>query len=249
MADEEERARERMEKTGGQARIQDLPETERPREKLARLGAPALTDAELLAIFFRTGFRGLNAIAMSRLLIEKYGSLQALSRLAVEELVGSNKGIGSAKAAELVAAFEMGRRLARERLGDISLKDPEVVYELMGREMRLLAKETLRVLLMNARCRLVKVEMISTGSLSSVTASPGDIVRPALVHQCPGFVLLHNHPSGDPTPTNSDRSLTRKVKEAAELLELQMLDHVIVGHPSGHAAGTGYFSFRENGML
>ena len=231
------------------ARIHDIPETDRPREKLTRKGPGTLTEAELLAIFFRTGLRGLNAIEMSRALIEKYGSLQALSRLTVEELIGFNRGIGPAKAAELVAVFEMGRRLANERLADIPLNEPDLIYELVGAEMQQLSKESLRVLLLNTRLRLVKVEIISSGSLNETVAHPRDILHPVLIHQCHGFVLLHNHPSGDPTPSAADRRFTRRVKEAAELMRVEMLDHVIIGHPSGHPEGTGFFSFRENGMV
>jgi DNA repair protein RadC len=244
-----DRVRERREAPILPGKIHDIPKTERPREKLTTHGAGALTGAELLAIFFRTGLQGLNAIDMSRNLIEKYGSLQALSRLSVEELSGSNRGIGPAKAAELVAVFEMGRRLAHERLADIPLNEPDLIYELVSAEMQQLSKESLRVLLLNTRLRLVKMEIISTGTLNETVAHPRDILHPVLIHQCHGFVLLHNHPSGDPTPSAADRRFTRRVKEAADLMRLEMLDHVIIGHPSGHAEGTGYFSFRENGIV
>lgn len=231
------------------SRIADLPAPERPREKLESMGAAALSDAELLALFFRTGHRGMSAIDMSRQLLNQYGSLQALSRLSVAELRRSTKGIGPAKAAELLAVFEMGRRLARERLVDVPLNAPERVYQLVGAEMRQLPKESLRVLLVNTRLRLVREELISTGSLSETVAHPRDILHPVLVRQCHGFVLVHNHPSGDPTPSAADRSLTRRVKEAADLMRVELLDHVIIGHPSAHADGTGYFSFREHGLL
>ena len=230
-------------------RIPDLPEAERPREKLARHGAGSLTDAELLALFFRIGIQGKNAITMSRELIEKYGSLQALSRLSVAELSNSNKGIGPAKAAELVAVFEMGRRLATEQLADVPLSEPERVYELLRCEMQQLSTESLRVLLINTRLRLVKVEEITKGSLNETVAHPRDILRPVLMYQAHGFVLVHNHPSGDPTPSEADRRLTRRVREAADLMRIEMLDHIIIGHPSAHAEGVGYFSFRENGLV
>lgn len=231
-------------------RIQDMPETDRPREKLARSGARHLTDAELLAIFFRIGIKGKNAITMSRELIEKYGSLQALSRLTVDQLSKTNKGIGPAKAAELVAVFEMGRRLAAEQLEDVPLNQPERVYALLASEMQQLQVESLRVLLLNTRLRLVKAEEISRGSISETVAHPRDILHPVLLHRCHGFVLVHNHPSGDPEPSAADRTLTRRVKEAADLMRVEMLDHIIIGHPSVHAdAGPGYFSFREHGML
>lgn len=229
-------------------RIQDLPESDRPREKLAQRGGGALTDAELLAIFFRTGYREANAIEMSRSLLEAHGSLQALARLGVEELT-QHKGIGPAKAAELVAVFEMGRRLASERLADVPLSEPELVYRLVGSQMQLLPTESLRVLMVDARLRLLKMETISTGTLTETVAHPREILHPVLVHRSHGFVLVHNHPSGDPTPSRADRQLTRRIKEAADLLKVEMLDHLIIGHPSRHADGKGYFSFREHGLL
>jgi DNA repair protein RadC len=231
-------------------RIQDMRESDRPREKLARSGAHHLTDAELLAIFFRIGIRGKNAITMSRELIEKYGSLQALSRLTVDQLSKTNKGIGPAKAAELVAVFEMGRRLAAEQLEDVPLNQPDRVYALLASEMQQLQAESLRVLLLNTRLRLVKAEEISRGSISETVAHPRDILHPVLLHRCHGFVLVHNHPSGDPEPSSADRTLTRRVREAADLMRVEMLDHIIIGHPSVHGdAGPGYFSFKEHGLL
>ncbi len=245
---EDERLRESP-ATSRTVRIHDLPEEERPREKLARHGAQALSEAELLAIFFRIGCQGMNAIEMSRALLEKYGSLHALSRVRVDELAKGNKGIGPAKAAELAAVFEMGNRLAKERLRDTPLGDPESIYEFMAPEMQRLPTESLRVLLLNTRLRLVKVVTVSTGSVGETIAHPREILHPVLVNQCHGFALVHNHPSGDPEPSAADRHLTRRVKECAELMRLQMVDHLIIGHPSAHADATGYFSFQEHGML
>ena len=231
-------------------RIQDMRESDRPREKLARSGARHLTDAELLAIFFRIGIRGKNAITMSRELIEKYGSLQALSRLTVDQLSKTNKGIGPAKAAELVAVFEMGRRLAAEQLEDVPLNQPDRVYALLASEMQQLQAGSLPVPRLTTRLRLVKAEEISRGSISETVAHPRDILHPVLLHRCHGFVLVHNHPSGDPEPSSADRTLTRRVREAADLMRVEMLDHIIIGHPSVHGdAGPGYFSFKEHGML
>lgn len=228
-------------------RITDIPKHERPRERLARHGPAALSDAELLAIFFRTGAQGMNAIEMGRSLVEKYGGLSALSRCSVEELCRYNKGIGPAKATELMAVFEMARRLAQERLSDAKLDSPDLVFELMGTEMQALRKESVRVLLLNSRMHLMRVEEISLGSSTECVAHPADILRPCVVNAAYGFVLVHNHPSGDPNPSQADRSLTRRLAEAAKLLSVSFCDHVIIGQQRGQLPG--YFSFRQSGLM
>ncbi len=245
MDDPNKTASSKVERT---RRMKDLPAPERPREKLTRFGPEHLTDAELLAIFFRTGLQGMNAIEMGAALIEAYGSLNALSRISAEELCLSQKGIGPAKAAELVAVFEMGKRLAKERLLDVRLDQPDLVYELFGLEMQGLQRETLRVVLLNARYRLIKVEEVSLGTSDQTVANPREVLRPSIIHHAHAFILLHNHPSGDSTPSEADRRLTRRVQEAAQTMELQMLDHMIIGR-SNADWDPGWFSFRAEGIL
>lgn len=229
-------------------RVTDIPEQERPREKLARLGAQSLTDAELLAVFFRTGLQGLNAIELGSSLCQKYGGLTELSRLTVEELCNSNKGIGPAKATELVAVFEMGRRLASQRMVETPLNKPDLIYAVMAPEMQQLSRESLRVILLNSRYRLVKVEEVSSGTINETVAHPRDILKPAIVHDCHAFIVVHNHPSGDPSPSQADRKLTRRLIEAAELMRIEMLDHIIIGRPRDENPN-GYFSFNEQGLM
>lgn len=227
-------------------RIQDLQEAERPREKLLKLGSKALTDAELLAIFFRSGTKGANAVEIGRGLLRKHGSLQNLARRTVEDYQ-TEPGIGPVKAIELSALFEMAVRVAQERLKSIPLDSPELVYEYLGSEMRALSKESLRLLLVDTKYRLVRVEEISLGTLNETSAHPREILRPVLVQGAFGFILTHNHPSGDPSPSGADVALTRRIREAADLLQVNFLDHIIIGSPSD--CHDSFYSFREAGIL
>jgi DNA repair protein RadC len=226
-----------------QLKIREMPREERPREKLAAHGASALTDPELIAILLRTGVPGANAIEVARKLLKDYGSLAGLSRCSVDELAG----IGPAKAVQLVAAFGLGQRLARETLSRQKIDSPELVNELVGPEMRRLRKESLRVILLDTRYHLIRVEEVSIGSVNESIAHPRDIFRPALVSSAYAVIVVHNHPSGDASPSQTDHSLTRRLAEAAELLQIKLLDHIIIGAPA--EGSPGYFSFKEAGVL
>jgi DNA repair protein RadC len=229
-----------------QLKIREMPPDERPREKLAEHGASALTDPELLAILLRTGVKGANAVEVARELLEQYGSLRGLSRCAVDEL-SKIRGIKFAKAVQLAAAFDLGKRLARETLSKQKLDSPEVINELVGPEMRMLRKESLRVVLLDTRYHLIRVEEVSLGSINESIAHPRDVFRPALVASAYAVIVVHNHPSGDSSPSQTDHSLTRRLAEAAELLQIKLLDHIIIGAPNEGSAG--YFSFKEAGVL
>ena len=226
--------------------IHELPEQDRPREKLASRGAGSLSDSELIAIILRTGMKGLSAIDMGRDLIQRYGSLGALARCDVHELA-KIKGIGLAKAVQLAAAFGLANRVAKENLSRQKIDSPELVYELLGAEMRSLTKESLRVILLDTKYFLLRVHEVSLGSLNESVAHPREIFQPALTFSAYAFILVHNHPSGDPQPSESDRRLTVRLNEAARLLQIQMLDHVIIG--TGDNARQPYFSFREAGLI
>jgi len=229
-----------------QLKIREMPAQERPREKLLARGVSALSDAELIAILLRTGLRGTNAVEVGRQLLERYKSLTGISRCSVKEL-RRVPGIGPTKALELVAAFGLGERLARETLSKQKLDSPELVSELVGPEMRRLRIESLRVILLDTRYRLLHIEEVSLGSLNESIAHPREIFRPALTYSAHAVIVLHNHPSGDPSPSQTDHSLTRRLAEAAELLQIKLLDHIIIGAPS--EGNLGYFSFKEAGVL
>ena len=230
----------------GALKIHELPEQERPREKLAAHGAAALSDSELIAILLRTGIPGANAVDIGRQLILHFGSLAALSRASLTELA-KTKGVGRTKAVQLAAAFGLASRLARESLTDIPLDTPARIYELLGAEMRQLGKESLRVVLLDSKLRLLHIEQISLGSLNECLAHPREILRPAVLHNAFAFILVHNHPSGDPAPSDADRRVTLRMAEAARMLQVNFFDHVILGSPAENRAP--YFSFREAGVI
>ena len=228
-------------------RIHDLPEDERPREKMHQHGAGALSDAELLALFFRTGMPGLSAIDIGRSLLKQYGSLTALSR---QPLAGiqKQKGLGPAKAMDLAAAFELGKRLARQEAVQQRIDNPQAIAGLLGPEMRAEPLEVLKIVLLTTRGTLIAVEEISRGGLAETIAHPREVLRPAIMHSAYGFILAHNHPSGDPTPSSADLSMTRRIRDAASTMQIHFLDHLIIGVPTEERPH-GYHSFRETGML
>ena len=229
-----------------QLKIREMPEEERPREKLMSRGAAALTDPELIAILLRTGVRGANAIEVGRELLAKYKSLGGLSRCTVKELAAI-RGVGNAKAVQLVAAFGLGQRLARESFARKKIDSPELVCDLVAAEMRTLHKESLRVILLDTRYHLLRIEEVSLGSINESIAHPRDVFRPAIIFSAYAVIVVHNHPSGDPSPSQADHSLTRRLSEAAELLQIKLLDHIIIGAPE--QGRPPYFSFKEAGVL
>lgn len=229
-----------------QLKIREMPQDERPREKLVAHGAGALADSELIAILLRTGLPGANAVDVARELLQRYGSLAALSRCTVKE-IAAIRGIGTAKGVQLVAAFGLGQRLARETLVRQKLDSPELVHDLIAPELRALHKESLRVLLLDTRYHLLRMEEVSLGSINESIAHPRDVFRPAVIASAYAVIVVHNHPSGDPSPSQSDHSLTRRLAEAAELLQIKLLDHIIIGAPA--EGRLPYFSFKEAGVL
>ncbi len=229
-----------------QLKIREMPADDRPREKLVARGAAALSDAELLAILLRTGVEGANAVEVGRQLIAKYGSLEVLSRCSVKELAAI-KGVGPAKGAQLAAAFGLGVRLVKERFTGKKLTEPQEVYDLLNLEMRALHRESLRVILLDTRFHLMRVEEVSIGSVNESIAHPREVFRPAIIYSAYAVIVAHNHPSGDPSPSQADHSLTRRLREAAELLQIRLLDHIIIGAPA--EGRQPYFSFKEAGIL
>jgi len=231
---------------GVKARILDLPQDDRPREKLARLGPSALDNAELLALFLRTGTKGRSAIQIGRDLLDHYGSLGALGSAGVGELA-RQPGLGLAKACQLIAAFELGGRAVREQLRQAPLDSPELIYRSFAPQLAWLRHERLVVALLDTRLRHAGSIDISNGTLNETSAHPREILRPVITRGAYGFVLIHNHPSGDPSPSRQDEVFTRRISQAAELLQLRFLDHLIVGRPD--AGRSPYYSFREAGIL
>lgn len=229
-----------------ESRIRDLPDADLPRERLWRHGAVVLSDAELLAIFLRTGKKGQNVLTMAKLLIKEWGTLRRLAGCSPQELAKVS-GIGPAKASELKAAFEMGCRMARPEVEKLRVDRAGVIYGLLAGELQSLPYESLRVLLLDTRHGLLEELEISRGNLNESIAHPREIFRPAIAKGAYAIAVVHNHPSGDPQPSEADRRLTRRLVEAGVLLQIPLVDHVIVG--AKIAGSPPYFSFREAGLI
>lgn len=228
------------------SRIHDMPSDRRPREKLAALGPAALDNAELMALFISTGTKGRSAIDIGRELIGKYGSMGALGGLPVGEL-SKEKGLGLAKASKLAAAFELGTRVAREQMQDTPLDTPELIHDFFGPQLRHLSQEQVVVAVVDTRLRHIGTTVISVGTVSTASAHPREVIRPVITRGAYGFVLIHNHPSGDPSPSRADDELTRRLIEASKLMQVRFLDHVIIGRPS--PGRLPFYSFRAAGIV
>ena len=228
-------------------RIQDLPENERPRERLLKLGPSALTNAELVALFINTGIQGENAIQMATRLLKDFVSLRNLSRRNANEIADRFRGLGPAKTALIAAAFELGRRATQEELTSIPMDSPALIYRYLGADMARLGHETLRILILDTKMCLVHEEVVFEGTLNELQCHPREIMHAAIVNRAHAFILAHNHPSGDPSPSDADRRFTRRIKEVAETMQIPLLDHVIIGFPRDGAQP--YFSFKEVGVL
>jgi DNA repair protein RadC len=211
------------------SQIREWPEEDRPRERLYHKGAEALADAELLAIQIGTGAPGLSAVDVARDMLARYGSLSALAGLGVGELAGL-PGVGRVKAVRLSSAFEITRRLrSRNGAARTVLGSPEQVYARYGPLMEDLKKEVFRLALLDSQNGLLRDVVISEGTLSASLVHPREVFKPAIVESAASIILLHNHPSGDPTPSREDLRLTRQLVECSKLLDLRIHDHVVIG--------------------
>lgn len=213
---------------------------------MLRDGPGALGDDELLAIFLRTGVPGENAIAIGRRLLDNHGGLPGLARTEIS-ILAKEHGLGPAKACQLAAAFEVGKRLARRNLDRAELANPKQIYEFMAPLLQSLKTESLRVLALDSRLRCQQVFEVTRGSSNQTIALTRDVLRPVLLCQAPTFAVVHNHPSGDPSPSPSDIIFTKKLLKAAHTCDLKLADHVIVGSP--HPTREPYYSFLENHKL
>lgn len=210
-------------------RITDLPADERPRERLARLGPQALTTAELLAILLRIGVSGENAVHVGQRLLGDFGGLPGLQRAPFEELC-SQHGIGAAKAAQLKAAIELGRRLTLASPEDRpSVNSPADAAALVSYEMSALEQEHLRVILLDTRNRVLDIVEVYKGSVNSSQVHVGELFKAAIRRNAAALIVVHNHPSGDPTPSPDDVAVTRAIVQAGRLLDVDVLDHVVIG--------------------
>ncbi|HEX9027589.1 MAG TPA: DNA repair protein RadC [Anaerolineales bacterium] len=230
-----------MREQSGVYRITDLDEAERPRERLARLGPQALTNAELLAILLRVGLPGENAVQVGQRLLQKFGGLYGLHRAGFNE-VCEEYGIGPAKAAQIKAAIELGYRLSQEAPAERpSIHSPEDAARLVQYEMSALEQEELRVILLDTRNRVIFIDSLYRGSVNSSQVRVGELFKSAIRRGAPAVIVVHNHPSGDPTPSPDDVAITRSIVQAGKLLDIEVLDHLVIGH-GRHA------SLKERGL-
>ena len=227
--------------------MRELPPADRPRERLLNQGASALKTAELLAILLRTGTTERPVLELAEFLLTHFGSLEALSRAPVGELARI-KGIGQAKAIGLKAAFALAARLARTEAEARAIEGSSDVARLLGDEMRLLDHESVRVICLNTKHMVLAVEEITRGTLNESLFHPREAFRPALARQAHAVIFVHNHPSGNPQPSDADLRVTRRMREAGALLEIEVLDHVILGAPRA-GKEQNFFSFKDEGLL
>jgi len=229
-------------------RLMDQPAGERPRERLRAKGPDPLSPGELIAILLRTGIKGMNVLEVGKSLYQRYGTLDALTRVSWEELA-KEPGIGPDKAVTLVAAFALGRRLAQERQGEAPLLEtPDAVADYMREETRPLNAETLQVLMLNVRRRLLGKSKIADGTLDTLLVHPREVFKPAISANAAAIILVHNHPSGDPSPSEADIKVTRDLIRVGQVLKIEVLDHVILGRATSQRP-KDFVSLRELGYF
>ncbi len=219
-------------------KIKDLSKTDRPREKLLKYGPGRLSDAELLAIVLRTGGKGMNVVELARKILRKYPEGKLANAPAGE--LEAEHGLGAAKACEIAACFELGRRMLQDKPAVLVLSPREVWEQL--KDVRDNKKEHFVVFFLNTQNRQIHRETVSVGTLNASLAHPREIFEPAIRHAAAHVIVAHNHPSGSLEPSDEDLQVTRRLAEAGRLLGIELLDHVIV-------TDSGYHSFKEHNLL
>ena len=225
-----------------QPTIRELPQGERPRERLRTYGANHLSNTELIAILLRTGLKGENVLALAARLLARFSGLAGLGRATFTELC-AQRGLSEAKACQLLAALELGRRFVslapQERA---VIHSPQDVANLVAAELSALDQEHLRVLLLSTRNEVLSIQEIYVGNVNSSVVRPAEVFRPAIRDNAPSIIVVHNHPSGDPTPSPEDVAITRALVSSGKLLGIDLLDHVVIG------SGSRFVSLNEKGL-
>lgn len=230
-------------------RIQDMAVSDRPQERLCRHGPGALSDAELLALLLRSGQRGRSVMTIAQQLLAEAGTLAGLVSWTEAEF-RRQKGIGPVKALQLVALMEVARRVLSSGQGvSPVLRSPAEIFAYFEPLAAGLQVEKFWVLCLNRKNRLIKRAEVSSGTATTSLAHPREVFREAIRHGATAVVCVHNHPSGDPTPSSADINVTRQLRDAARAVEIDLLDHVIVGRRAVDLRGLGYYSFRETGLV
>jgi len=222
--------------------ITDWPIEDRPREKLIARGARALTDAELLAIFLISGSRGISALDMAKNLLGQFSSLKDLCQASPSVML-KTRGLGKAKYAALAAAFELGQRCQqiKVQVGD-ALNSSRKTQMFLASRLQDYPSEVFACLFLDSRFRLIQFEELFQGTIHSASIYPREIVRRGIAHNAAKIILAHNHPSGNPTPSEADREITKVIKQTLAVVDIEVVDHIIIGNP-------GHYSFAEKGLL
>ena len=230
-------------------RLRDMAVNERPQERLERHGAAALSDTELLAMLLRSGSKDLDVLALSSRMIAEAGSLAGLLTWKESDFK-KLKGIGRVKALQLLTVMEVARRvLSQDDLKAPIFGTPEVVQKHFIPITAGLEVEKFWVLCLNRKNRLIKKVEITSGTVSSSLVHPREVYREAIRLGASAVICVHNHPSGDPTPSSADIRITRQLREAAKTVDINLLDHIIIGRPAADPAGNGFYSFTQAGLL
>lgn len=223
-------------------RITDLPETERPREKLLKFGVESLSNNELIAIILRTGSNNENILNLSSRILKETGGLNGLLTTSTEDFL-SLKGIGIAKAAQLLALAEISKRFKSFKSGEqYKISEPKDAANLLMEDMRNLKQECLKVVMLSTKNVVISIKEVSVGSLNSSIVHPREVFKEAIKKSSASIIVIHNHPSGDPTPSSEDINLTHRLCECGKLIGIELLDHIIIGNGI-------YISLKEKGIL
>jgi DNA repair protein RadC len=223
--------------------VRDLPKPERPRERLQKLGPEALSSQELLALVIGRGIPKKSVMIIAQELLARFRNVKAISQATLEEL-SQIKGIGLAKAAQIKACFELGKRedLEPPDLVPFDIKNPEAVVKAIRASVQDKAKEHFKLILLNSRNRVIAISTISIGTLTTSLVHPREVFKDAIMHSAASVVLAHNHPSGDPDPSEDDLKITKKLVESGKILGIEVIDHIIIGK-------IDHYSFREKGLI
>ncbi|NLJ78751.1 MAG: DNA repair protein RadC [Tissierellia bacterium] len=229
-------------KVGYSYTIKDLPMDERPREKLKKYGVEALSNAELLAVIIRTGYAEDTAIDLAnRILSIDSSGIEFLSHATMEELM-KIRGIGDCKAAQIQASIELGKRISSSREDKIKVNSPQVLVDLLMEKMRYLKKEHFKVAILDTKNQIISIERISIGNLNASIVHPREVFNAAIRRSANAIILIHNHPSGDPTPSSEDVNITNRLIEAGSIIGIKVLDHIIIGD-------NRYISFKQRNII
>ncbi|ALS23246.1 MULTISPECIES: RadC family protein [Paenibacillus] len=222
--------------------LRDVPNEERPRERMIQYGAQALSNAELLAILLRTGTFQESAVHVAHRLLKESGGLRSLTDMSIEQFT-QIKGIGAAKALQIQAGIELGRRLARSAMNEtVTIRSPQDVASLLMEDMRYLQKEHFVCLFLNTKNHVIGQETVSMGSLNASIVHPREVFRAAIKRSSASIVCAHNHPSGDPTPSPEDVQITKRLVQAGDIVGIDVLDHIVIGDQR-------FVSLKELGLM